>query len=194
MRNRIKNSGIALLLIGIVFVLMGVFLAVHYASYIFLGKTVDLNEVLKNGEELPQGEFVSYTCEYPIGNYCELQTYINGIIPTPSKSQLYAMMDEYDGKGLIYSAKVNNKNKIKEFNRVVNGQTESVTVVGSLDTIVNYDASQYLKNSCSNIEGDVVLTEFVIDSTKTRFSQIALCIFAIALGVFCLVAFIKKKR
>ena len=55
-----KNS-ITLLLVGIVFVIIGVALTIHFASYIFLGKTVDLNEVLKNGEELPIDKFVSYT-------------------------------------------------------------------------------------------------------------------------------------
>lgn len=194
MRNRIKNSGIALLLIGILFIVLSLFLLISNASYYFLGKTVDLNEVLKKGEELPQDKFVSYTCEYPISNYCELQTYINGFIPTPSKSQLYAMIDEYDGKGMIFSAKVNKNNKIKEFNRAINGQTESVTVVGYFGTITNYDASQYLEQTCGNINGDVVLTHYVIDSTKTRFSQLVLIAFAFALGVFCLVLFFRKKR
>ena len=189
MKNRIFG-----LFLGVLFIGLSLFMLISNASYYFMGKTVDLNEVLKNGEELPQDKFVSYTCEYPIGNYAEEKTYIGGFIPSPFKSQLYAVIDEYNGQGLIFSAKVNKKDKIKEFNSAVNEQTESVTVVGCFNTIVSYDATSYLEQTCGDIGGDVVLTHFVIDSTKTRFSQLALCVFSLALGVFCLVTFFRKRN
>lgn len=50
-----------MLFFGILFIGLSLFLLISNASYYFLGKTVDLNEVLKNGEELPKGKFVSYT-------------------------------------------------------------------------------------------------------------------------------------
>ena len=187
-----KNS-ITLLLVGIVFVIIGVALTIHFASYIFLGKTVDLNEVLKNGEEIPTDEVVSYTCEYPLGNYAEMQTYINGVIPTPFKSQLYAMIDEHNGKGLIFSAKLNRSNKIEEFDKTINGQKESVTVVGTIHSI-DPESFEYLEQTCGDIEGDIVLSYYVIDTTNTRLSIIALNFFSLALGVFCLVTFFRKRN
>jgi len=194
MKQKIKDK-IGMLFFGILFIGLSLFLLISNASYYFLGKTVDLNEVLKNGEELPKGKFVSYTCKYPIGHYAEMQTYLNGIIPLPVKSQLYAMIDEYDGKGLIFSAKVNKINKIKEFNSTVNEKTESVTVVGYLDTIVNYEATSYLEQTCCNIDGDIVLTHLVLDSTKTRFSHIVMCTVMFAFGVFLLlICFNENSR
>ena len=188
-----KRKSLVSLLIGLFFTAMILVLFIHDASYIFTGKTVDLNEILESGGELPRDKYVSYTCEYPLGNYAEEQTYIDGFIPSPFKSQLYAMIDEYDGEGMIFSAKVNKKAKISEFDSVVDEQTESVTVVGCLQTI-SPDAFNYLEQSCGYIGGDdVTLTYYVIDSTKTRFSLIVLYTFGLAIGVFCLVTYFRKK-
>lgn len=189
MKNRIFG-----LFLGVLFIGLSLFMLISNASYYFMGKTVDLNEVLKNGEELPIDKFVSYTCEYPLGNYAEEQTYIGGFIPSPFKSQLYAMIDEYDGKGLIFSAKVNRNKKIKEFNSAVNEQTKKVTVVGYFSTVARLDASTYLEQNFGNIGGDVVLSYYGVDSTRTRFSDIALFTFTFALGVFCLVTFFRKRN
>ena len=188
MKNRIFG-----LFLGVLFIGLSLFMLISNASYYFMGKTVDLNEVLKNGEEIPTDEVVSYTCEYPLGNYAEMQTYINGVIPTPFKSQLYAMIDEHNGKGLIFSAKLNRSNKIEEFDKTINGQKESVTVVGTIHSI-DPESFGYLEQTCGDIEGDIVLSYYVIDTTNTRLSIIALNFFSLALGVFCLVTFFRKRN
>ena len=71
-----KKSKVGLL-IGLFFTAIGIVMFAFDASYILLGRTVDLNKVLEEGGELPRDKVVTYTCEVPIGNYAEMQTHSN---------------------------------------------------------------------------------------------------------------------
>ncbi|MBO5558589.1 hypothetical protein [Ruminococcus sp.] len=71
-----KKSKVGLL-IGLFFTVTGIIMSAFDASYILLGRTVDLNKVLEEGGELPRDKVVTYTCEVPTGNYAEMQTHSN---------------------------------------------------------------------------------------------------------------------
>lgn len=60
---------------------------------------------------------------------------------------------------------------------------------------MNYEATSYLEQTCCDIDGDVVLTHLVLDSTKTRFSHIVMCTVMFAFGVFLLlICFNENSR
>jgi len=40
---------------------LAVIMFVHDSSFILTGKTVDLNQILENNEELPRDKYVTYT-------------------------------------------------------------------------------------------------------------------------------------
>ena len=188
-----KKKSKAALLMGLFFAAIGIVMFAFDAGYILLGRTVDLNKVLAEGGELPRDKVVTYTCEVPIGNYAEMQTYLNGIIPLPAKSQLYAMYDKYGGDGIIFSAKLISKYKMAEFDSAVNEDTPKITLEGRLMTIDN-DAFGYLEQVCGDLsEENITLTYYVIDTTSSRIEWALMYLFITALGVFCLVTYFKKK-
>lgn len=193
-----RSRGIVILGIFIVGIALALF--IHDAEYIFTGKTVDLNEILASGEELPRDKFVTYTCRVPIGNYAETQEYISGIIPLPFKTQQYAMIGE---NGMIFSAAVGKEAKIEEMDNAIDAfyddETVSVTLTGNLqinsskmdtflEEFVRYEIGSDLESS------GLFLTSFVIDTTKTRLSQSMLYIFLFALGAFMTVVGIRTAR
>ena len=187
-----KKSKVGLLM-GLFFTAIGIVMFAFDAGYILLGRTVDLNKVLAEGGELPRDKVVTYTCEVPIGNYAEMQTYLNGIIPLPAKSQLYAMYDKYGGDGIIFSAKLRSKYKMAEFDSAVNNDTPKITLEGRLMTIDN-DAFGCLEQVCGDLsEENITLTYYVIDTTSSRIEWALMYLFITALGVFCLVTYFKKK-
>lgn len=81
---------------------------------------------------MPRGEFVTFTVEYPLGNYADTREMIAGFIPMPfGKTQQYAILCD---DGSIISAEISRKSKIAELEKAVeafyNDKTASVTIVG----------------------------------------------------------------
>ncbi|MBQ2264164.1 MAG: hypothetical protein II341_02070, partial [Oscillospiraceae bacterium] len=54
-------------LLGVVMIGLSIVMYVREASYIFMGETLDLNEIIDEGGEMPRGEYVTFTVEYPLG-------------------------------------------------------------------------------------------------------------------------------
>lgn len=186
-------------------ILLGVFLTglalvlfLHDAGYLFMGHTVDLNEILINGEELPRDKYVTYQCSVPFGNYAETRSYVGGVIPLPGKTQQFAFLGEND---MILSAEIGRKSKIQEMTELTDDYYhgegyEPVTLVGCFE-INSPDMDRYLVNYFSDIdleEEGIYLTSYVINATKTRLKQALLYLFLLALGAVVLWESVKKFR
>ena len=187
--NMSKFKCILTALLGVVMIVLAVVMYVREASYIFMGKTLNLNEIIEEGGEIPRGEFVTFTVEYPLGNYAETREMIAGFIPMPfGKTQQYAILCE---DGSIISAEVGKKSKIAELEQAVeafyNNKTAAVTIVGCVATN-NSEMNGYLAEFTDYLfEGDtasagVTPTYFLIDTTQTRASQFFLYFFFLLLG------------
>ena len=197
-----KARCVILIILGLFLSGLSIVLFVHDAEYIFTGKTVNLNEILKNNEELPRDKFVTFTCEFPIDNYAETQQYINGIIPLPFKTQQYAMLGE---NGMIFSAEIGKKAKIEEMDQALeefyDDGTVSVTLTGNLqinspkmDSFLN-ECVEYLFGDADDLRSyGFYVTSYVIDTTKTRLSQALLYIFLLAIGAVLILASIRALR
>ncbi len=194
-----KSSFIITLILGLFLSGCAVALFVHDAEFIFTGNTVNLNEVLENGGEIPRDRYVTYTCRYPLGNYAETKQTISGIIPLPFKSQHYSILCE---NGIVLSAEVSKKSKIKELNEAVEalceGETAEVTITGCLQTndaeINTYHAEFLSASGVSMEEADIVQTYYSIDTTKTRPKIILTYIATFALGVLIIAADVRRYR
>ena len=197
-----KARCVIMILLGIFLSGLSIVLFVHDAEYIFTGNTVNLNEILKNNEELPRDKFVTFTCEFPIDNYAETQQYLNGIIPLPFKTQQYAMLGD---NGMIFSAEVGKKAKIAEMDQAIEAFYDdgavSVTLTGNLQ--INSPKMDSFLNECVEyIFGDAddlksygfYITSYVIDTTKTRLSQALLYTFLLAIGVLIIVMSIRPSK
>ncbi len=178
---------------------MAAVILVHDAGYIFTGKTVNLNEILENGDELPRDKYVTYTCSYPLGNYAETKQTISGVIPLPYKTQQYALLCE---NGIIMSAEVSKKAKIEELDEAIDdvycGETVSVTLTGCLITN-NPEMNGYLSEFLTAVgidteNSDIQQTYYLIDTTKTRLQLFLMYTFLLALGLFLIVVDIRKYR
>ena len=192
MMKKIRSSGIGMLFIGIFFVILSVVMMVHDADYMFLGKTVDLNEILKNGGEMPRDKYVTYTCEYPMGAYGTMQDYYGGIIPAGRKSYYYAI---YDESGMVFSASANSGKVIDDIEAVGDEKKDSVVLVGSVKTI-DSEMNGYLMDTFGEyIDGEEVYsTYYLIDTTNTRLTLFLLYGFALLLGGASIAMFIAKRK
>lgn len=184
-----KFDCIVAALLGVVMIVLSVVMYTREASYIFMGETLDLNEIINEGGEIPRGEFVTFTVEYPLGNYAETREMIADFIPIPfAKTQQYAIFCE-DCR--IISAEVSKKSKIAELEQAVedfyNDKTAAVTIVGYV-AVNNREMNGYLTELTDFLfKGDpasvgVTPTDFVIDTTQTRVSQFFLYFFSLLLG------------
>ena len=187
------------IILGLLFCVAALVLFIHDAEYIFTGNTVDLNQVFLEDEELPRDKFVTYTCHCSLGNYAESQEYLDGLIPLPGKTQEYALLIE---NGYIISAEISKEVKIQELDQLTDAflnnedSTELVPVkiTGCLQTVssdMHNLLIEYFEDT--GIEEEK-LTYYVIDTTKTRASQVGLYLALFALGGFLIFMTIKKKR
>ena len=182
--------------LGIMIIALAVIMFVHDSSFILTGKTVDLNQILENNEELPRDKYVTYTCTFPIGNYAETKQTLNGIIPLPFKSQEYAILCE---NGMVISTEISKKSKIREMDaavdKVYNGEEVSVELKGCLE-IISSDMSKFLEESfgTENDNANFQLTNFVIDTTETRLNITFLYVFVFLIGLALTVGSIIRLR
>ena len=186
------------IIFGLFLSIMGIVLLVHDAGYIFAGNTVDLNEVFENNEQIPEHQYVTYTCWTSLGNYAETNEYY-GVIPT-GKTQQFAMLTEND---MIISAEISRKDTIIAMNLLTDAvysdddevQLVPVTLTGNLefnDTEMNGYLSEYFDGVDLEEEG-VTLTGYSINTTQTRLLQGGLCLGMFALGIFVIIIGIRKK-
>ncbi len=190
-----KLRSVLMVIVGLLAVAMSILMFVGDAEYIFTGKTVNLNEVLTNGEELPSGKFVTYECYYPMGSYGEIQSYYS-FIPLPGKTHEFAMMTE---SNIIISAEIGKKSKIDEFNSktedfLSDKEIEPIVLTGQLKTNGD-DLDQLLEDYFSDIDlasNGLILTSYSIDTTQTRAGNAALYSFFLLASVLLIVIYVRK--
>ncbi|MBR1528976.1 MAG: hypothetical protein IJ642_06710 [Oscillospiraceae bacterium] len=187
------------IILGLLLSIAAAALFIHDAEYIFTGNTIDLNEVLENGEEIPNGKYVTYTCYVPLGNYAETQEYLNGFIPLPFKTQEFAVLTE---NNMIISAEIGNKNKIQEMEQLTDdfyasddfyGSMELTGYLGSNNSEMMGYLQEYFEDVDLEAEG-ISVSWYAIDTTKTRLSSAGLCIGMFLIGGVVIIAGIRKKR
>ena len=187
------------IILGLLLSIAAAALFIHDAEYIFTGNTIDLNEVLENGEEIPNGKYVTYTGYVPLGNYAETQEYLNGFIPLPFKTQEFAVLTE---NNMIISAEIGNKNKIQEMEQLTDdfyasddfyGSMELTGYLGSNNSEMMGYLQEYFEDVDLEAEG-ISVSWYAIDTTKTRLSSAGLCIGMFLIGGVVIIAGIRKKR
>ncbi len=178
------------LLMGVFFLVCVIAMFIHDANYIFTGKTVDLNEIIRNNEDLPRDKYVTYTCEVPLDAYGYSQDRYGGIIPAGRKSYNYAVIDD---SGAIISVKMNNKKLMEEFEAAA-ANDGTVDVKGCF-VINSAEMDRYLEDYCGDMADgeDIFLTSYVIDTTKTRLSLIVLYTGGLLIGIACIVMYVKGR-
>lgn len=126
-----KVKGFAFILMGLFMMVVAVVMLVHDYNYIFRGETVNLNEIIESGADLPRDSYVTYSCSVPLGNYAESRNYISGVIPLSGKTQQYAFLAE---NGYVMSVELNNKQLIKGMDELIEAEEagEPVSITGCL--------------------------------------------------------------
>ena len=188
------------IILAIIMIVISIIMTVHDAEYIFTGKTLDLNSIIENGEEIPRDKYVTYACYLSFGNYAETQPYY-GFIPLPGESQEYALLTE---DYAVISADIKDSAVISEMERLTDyfysdseDEPEPVVITGCVTTIGS-DLSGYLEEFFDGFDLDgngIYLTRYEIDTTKTRFSIAAMYLLFAAFGAALgLVSFKKIIR
>lgn len=196
MANRKQNSPLLCFLLGAVFTILSLVMIIHDASFIFLGRTVDLNEIMKNGGEPPRDKYVTYTCYMPLGGYAETTEYAAGIIPLPGKAESHAFIAE---NGMIMTIQTKNKQTKKDLAHAAEDfyfedEVTPVEVVGCFQ-INSPDVDRLLEQFAaqSGIDTEeIALSSYCIDTTKTRLKITVMYVFMLALGVICIIMGIKS--
>ena len=202
-KNQNKKGGAVLsLVIGIIFVLFAGILFIGDMDYLLGGKAKDLNEIAAN--VCPQKDDHVRTDSYLVlGNFAETQHKINGIIPV-GKEQHYAIVLGDDNMTDISEAKVivltvKNKKTIKKLDELANNDSanfsDAFAIEGQIRTL-DPEISGYYRDALS----DSGITDYcdyytvALDATQTRLFGWLLVIGVLAVGVLCIVAFVKINK
>ena len=202
-KNQNKKGGAVLsLVIGIIFVLFAGILFIGDMDYLLGGKAKDLNEIAAN--VCPQKDDHVRTDSYLVlGNFAETQHKINGIIPV-GKEQHYAivlgddnMTDIADAKVIVLTVK--NKKTIKKLDELANNDSanfsDAFAIEGQIRTL-DPEIAGYYRDALS----DSGITDYcdyytvALDATQTRLFGWLLVIGVLAVGVLCIVAFVKINK
>ena len=202
-KNQNKKGGAVLsLVIGIIFVLFAGILFIGDMDYLLGGKAKDLNEIAANVR--PQKDDHVRTDSYLVlGNFAETQHKINGIIPV-GKEQHYAIVLGDDNMTDISEAKVivltvKNKKTIEKLDELANDDSanfsDAFAIEGQIRTL-DPEISGYYRDALS----DSGITDYcdyytvALDATQTRLFGWLLVIGVLAVGVLCIVAFVKINK
>ena len=202
-KNQNKKGGAVLsLVIGIIFVLFAGILFIGDMDYLLGGKAKDLNEIAAN--VCPQKDDHVRTDSYLVlGNFAETQHKINGIIPV-GKEQHYAIVLGDDNMTDIAEAKVivltvKNKKTIKKLDELANNDSanfsDAFAIEGQIRTL-DPEIAGYYRDALS----DSGITDYcdyytvALDATQTRLFGWLLVIGVLAVGVLCIVAFVKINK
>ena len=202
-KNQNKKGGAVLsLVIGIIFVLFAGILFIGDMDYLLGGKAKDLNEIAAN--VCPQKDDHVRTDSYLVlGNFAETQHKINGIIPV-GKEQHYAIVLGDDNMSDISEAKVivltvKNKKTIKKLDELANNDSanfsDAFAIEGQIRTL-DPEIAGYYRDALS----DSGITDYcdyytvALDATQTRLFGWLLVIGVLAVGVLCIVAFVKINK
>ena len=188
MMNNIKKSGIGMLLVGIFLMIISVLLIVKNADFIFYGKTVDLDEILKNGGEIPQGSFVTYTCDQPLGSYGKEQELFI-FIPVGKEGYYYAIFDE---NGTMLSAKISDEKIRNKIDNLGDGEKANIKITGRVRKLNNEMKMYYLDSLRMKTGFD--RSDYYIDTTDTKTSQIVTSVITFLIGGLMVFLFIKMKK
>ena len=187
-----RSKRITAVILGAFLSALAIALFLHDAEYLLTGKTVNLNEILDNGDDPPRDKYVTYACQISLGNYGETRMKY-GFIPLPGKTEQFAMLD---ASGLIISAEIGDRAKIAEMLSLTESGEGEVTLTGCFQTNSG-DMSRFLSEYLSGVDWEgrsVFMTPYVIDTTKTRVKQTALYIGVLALGVGVIALSFSKPK
>ena len=101
-------------------------------------KTQDLNAIIQNGEDLPEGEFVSLKVRFPLGQYAEQShelTYGGSDSGFTSGMDYYYLifLEDYT----FLSVKVSNNEDIRALDNLYD-ELNAMESIGSFDDLSNY--------------------------------------------------------
>lgn len=174
-------------------------------------KTVDLNEVLREGKAFPEGEFVSLKIYYPLGAYAENTSQLtigysgSGDGFQTGKDYYYAIfMEDYT----IMSVMVANEDDMAALDRLIQSNNENpdledysdltdyVELTGNLTLLRNSQITDYYKELVTmyGFDSDSEMVRmYVLDATAVPGSNILLIVGVIA-GIIILIEILHKLK
>lgn len=191
-----RKGSLGAIILGIFLAGIGIILMVHDFTFIFFGRTVDIDSIVAQGEEIPRDKYVDYTADVCLGPYGETQEYLGGFIPLPIKTLQYAFLT---ADGRVISAEVGKKATQAELDQLyqdlMNDRTgKPVKLRGAV--VTNDSKMQgYLMEYLGSAADQMTVTYYVIKTTQTRVSQAILYVLCIALGAgMAVIGFTKRAK
>lgn len=176
-------------------------------------KTQDLNAIIQNGEDLPEGEFVSLKVRFPLGQYAEQShelTYGGSDSGFTSGMDYYYLifLEDYT----FLSVKVSNNEDIRALDNLYD-ELNAMESIGSFDDLSNYvelsgklekmtdsELISYYKEGVSYLDVDEN-SEYVrlyeLDTTAIPTQNIIIlvvCVAAVIGAVYLIFRLQKKKK
>ena len=180
-------------------------------------KTQDLNEIIQNGEDLPEGEFVSLKVRFPLGQYAEESHKLTyGGSSSSGDGGFTSGMDYYYLVFLedytFLSVKVSNNEDIRALDNLYD-ELNAMESIGSFDDLSNYvelsgklekmtdsELISYYKEGVSYLDVDEN-SEYVrlyeLDTTAIPTQNIIIlvvCVAAVIGAVYLIFRLQKKKK
>ena len=189
------TSFLVLLLIAIGAIGLTLYYIGTDGRYIITGNTENLNEILLNDRRMPDDQYVTYECAYPLGSYSSTKHwYVIGFIPIPFGTDEHIAV--YTENNKIITITASNKELINQLNY----SDGSVTVTGKVGTI-DYETKDYLEEVFEGsqegrdiLASGIDLTSYEIDTTATRLSQLGKILFLVAMDVLFIYVIICERK
>ncbi len=175
-------------------------------SYMFLGKTKNMNEILADGAPLEKGDYVTLDVRFVLGNFAETKHKINGFIPIGTDQHYLIILDNGSAMPLM----IKSKSDIEKLDALINptwsflsGETttpptETLRLSGCISSM-NHEIEDYYKQALSTAGLDSTNTTNIyyltFDATQTRFSKILILLMIVGLFILLIIgAIFSRKR
>lgn len=191
----------------LLFTVLLIFLLAENGSYLFGAEPEDFYDMVEDGDEPEEGEFVRIDVDAVVDWYAETEYRINGIIPAGKEQHCFLWLDNDAFVSMTVKGKENIEKVdklIEETQAVLNYESEQlpakVTFVGRI-TSIDSEVSKYYSDAMDAwgiYESDgLTIYDVTIDTTDTKLSIWIFIGIAFVLDlvmVFTIISCIKKMK
>ena len=210
MANNTQRSGGAVVLRLIIGLALAAVLAlsfnlIHSHSTFFRGsdpdKTVNLNELIDQGAELPVGSFAKLDVRFPVGEFAYEKSTLNGITAGTDHYYLVLLTDS-----TFMAVKVSNAGEIDQLEKQsdalnndqpLNQVSGSVPLSGKLERLTDSEIRGFYNDAMTNLgfaANDPSFRLLVLDTTALNYTRVLIAVGVLAAVILIAVIVVKARK
>ncbi len=200
--SQYKTSMILSIILALVLLVFTVVYVGMNFNYMVLGKSIDLNQQLREGKSPEKGDLVTFEVRYVLGNFAETKHKINGIIPTGTDEHYVVVLDDNSLMAVSVSGSkdVDAMNKLESETKAYLADTDDISKIptstikltGRLETM-HSEIQKYYNQALSTLS-TYTIHNMTLNATHGRLSMFMITFFLLALLVVFIFSAIQSKK